>query len=98
VSLKVERDQRDKARKLLVDSIDPSENRKAMKAARVERGANSFEVVAREWLAKHFNSWVENHANRTILRFERDIFPWVGVRPISELLEVVRRRSMKLIG
>jgi integrase len=53
-------------------------------------------VVAREWLAKHSNGWVENHANRTIRRFERDIFPWIGVRPISgltapELLEVVRR-------
>ena len=84
--------------RLAESGVDPSENRKMMKAARVERGVNSFEVVAREWLAKHSNSWVENHANRTILRFERDIFPWVGVRPISELLEVVRRRSMRLIG
>ena len=96
VSLKVARDRRDEARKLLTDGIDPSENRKAMKASRVERAANSFEVVAREWFANHSPAWVANHANRIIRRFERDIFPWIGGRPIAELtapelLEVVRR-------
>jgi integrase len=96
VSLKVARDRRDEARKLLADGIDPSENRKAMKASRVERAANSFEVVAREWFANHSPAWAANHANRIIRRFERDIFPWIGGRPIAELtapelLEVVRR-------
>ena len=96
VSLKVARDRRDEARKLLTDGIDPSENRKAMKASRIERAANSFEVVAREWFANHSPAWAANHANRIIRRFERDIFPWIGGRPIAELtspelLEVVRR-------
>ena len=49
--LKDARTRRDDARKLLADGIDPGENRKAVKAARQERAANSFEVVAREWLS-----------------------------------------------
>src|ERR1700719_169421 len=52
VSLKDARDRRDASRKLLADGIDPSENRKAMKSARADKAANSFEVVARGWLGK----------------------------------------------
>src|SRR5687768_5463391 len=37
------RDKRDKARQLLADGIDPGENRKAIKSARADRAANSFE-------------------------------------------------------
>ena len=37
VSLRDARDRRDEARKLLVNGIDPNENRKAAKAAKVER-------------------------------------------------------------
>jgi integrase len=90
------RDKRDKARQLLADGIDPGENRKAMKSARAERAANSFEVVAREWFAKYSPTWAANHGDRIIRRFERDIFPWIGARPIAEvtspeLLAAVRR-------
>lgn len=96
VGLKEARDRRDDARKLLANDIDPSENRKAQKAAKVERTANSFEVVAREWFEKHSANWSDNHANRTIRRLERDIFPWIGGTAIAEitapqLLDTVRR-------
>ncbi len=96
VSLKDARDRRDAARKLLADGIDPSENRKAQKSARSDRAANSFEVVAREWFAKYSATWASSHGDRILRRFERDIFPWIGGRPIAEiaapeLLAVVRR-------
>src|SRR5262245_40189342 len=61
VSLRSARDRRDESRKLLASGIDPSENRKAMKSARAERAANSFEMVAREWFAKYSANWVVNH-------------------------------------
>src|ERR1700758_4460343 len=84
------------SRKLLADGIDPSENRKAMKSALADKTANSFEVVAREWFAKYSPTWAAHHSDRIIRRFERDIFPWIGGRPIDEvsapeLLAVVRR-------
>ena len=49
--LKKARDKRDDARNLLDDDIDPNAHRKAEKAARADRDAGSFEVVAREWHA-----------------------------------------------
>ncbi len=50
VGLKDAREKRDEARKLLAAGVDPGEHRKALKAAKSERSANSFEVICREWL------------------------------------------------
>ena len=96
MSLKDARDRRDDARKLLANEVDPSENRKANKATKIERAANSFEVITREWFAKHAPNWSPSHAVRIIRRFERDIFPWIGGKPIADvtapqLLEIIRR-------
>jgi integrase len=96
VRLKDARDRRDEARKLLANGVDPSENRKIQKAAYTDRAANSFEVVAREWFAKYANTWAVSHSERVVRLFERDIFPWIGARPVAdvtapEILTVVRR-------
>jgi len=94
--LKEARDKRDAARKQLAAGVDPSEQRKAAKAAGDERAANSFEVVAREWHTKQSATWVDLHASRIMLRLENDVFPWLGSRPIAdvtakELLATVNR-------
>ena len=96
VSLKEARDRRDAARKLIANEVDPSENRKAQKQAQAERATNSFEAVAREWFTEYSRSWAESHRVRLLRLFDRDIFPWIGGRPIAEitapeLLPVIRR-------
>jgi len=96
VALLKARARRDEARRLLADGIDPSEHKKVMKAMTVERGMNTFEAVTREWYAKFSPNWAVHHRDRLLRRFERDIFPWMGERPIAELsapelLAVVRR-------
>lgn len=84
-SLAEAREKRDAARRLLASGIDPSQQRKATKAAGEEQSLNRFEVVAREWHAKQSSSWVELHASRIMLRLENDIFPWLGNRPIADI-------------
>lgn len=84
-SLADARDRRDAARKLLAAGIDFGEHRKAEKAAGETSAANSFEVIAREWFAKQKAKWADSHADKIIRRLERDIFPWMGKRPISEI-------------
>lgn len=96
VSLALARERREEKRKLLADDIDPSEHRKVMKSATTDRVANSFELIAREWFVKHKPNWVDSHSDKIIRRLERDIFPWIGANPISEitapvLLGVIRR-------
>lgn len=96
VSLKDAREKRDQARKQIAAEIDPGEHRKAHKVAKQDRAANSFEVIAREWFGKYSPNWAPTHSDKIIRRFEKDIFPWLGGRPIAEitapeLLTVVRR-------
>jgi integrase len=100
VSLKDARQRREDARKLLADNIDPSVNRRAVKAARIERAGNSFEVVAREWFAKYSPNWAPANAEKVIRRLENDAFPWIGDRPVAditapELLSVMRRMESR---
>ncbi len=85
VSLKQARERRDAERKRLAEGVDPSHYRKAFKAKQLEGAANSFEAVAREWYAKNAPTWAENHGPRTLRRLEKDLFPWVGRRPVAEV-------------
>jgi integrase len=95
VGLKEARERRDEARKQRGAGIDPGEARKAMKASQTEI-ASTFEVVSREWFAKYSPNWAVSHAEKIIRRLERDVFPWIGRRPLREvtapeLLTVLRR-------
>jgi integrase len=109
VPLKLARERRDQARADVAAGTDPSKKRKADKAAkqteaRAERLAStgqpaegSFEAVAREWLDNvHMATVSTGHAERTRIRLEKDVFPWIGARPLKEidapeLLECLRR-------
>ena len=96
VSLADARSRRDDARKLLANDIDPGAVKQAQKAAKGEQAENSFEVIAREWFTRHSPSWKENHSGKIIARLEKDVFPWIGARPVTdiaapELLAAIRR-------
>jgi integrase len=96
VGLREAREKREEMRRLLAAGVDVSENRKANKAARAEANANSFEVIAREWFAKYSPRWAASHSDKLIRRLERDIFPWMGKRPVADIsaadvLDVLRR-------
>lgn len=82
------------ARKALAAGIDPGEQRKAEKAAGLERAGNSFEVVAREWLAKQ--TWVAGYRDKVDAWLVNDVFPYIGGKPVAEVtapefLRVARR-------
>ncbi len=76
---------RDEAKKLLANGIDPSAERKATQAAKFASESGRFEVVAREWFSKFQSQWAESHAKVNMQRLERDVFPWLGNRPIAEI-------------
>jgi len=86
------------ARHLVSDGTDPSDLRKVAKAAKqreleADRLAadgkppvDSFEAVAREWLTTiHGVKVSAGHAERTRIRLEQDVFPWLGRRPVREI-------------
>jgi len=95
ISLQNARQRREEARGLVANGVDPDAVRKAQKQANTEE-TETFEVIAREWHAKFTPTWTAGHATTIISRLERDLFPWIGKRPINqvkapELLAVLRR-------
>jgi len=85
VCLKEARERREAARKMLADVIDPGETRKAQKASKSECAANSFEVIAREWLEGQKSVVSPGHHEKTLARLQNDVFPWLGTKPMTEI-------------
>jgi integrase len=96
VSLEQARKRREEAKKLLADDVDPSDVKKAQKATKQERAANSFEVVAREWLERRKDELTPKTSRNQAAFLERDVFPYIGGKPIADIsapdfLSVFRR-------
>lgn len=96
ITLKAAREKRDEARRMVATGIDPSANRKASKLADNEEVKDSFKLIAYEWLAIKKSQWISNYYSKVESRLKRDIFPFLGDRPITEIkasdiLSVLRR-------
>lgn len=96
VSLADARKRRDDARSLLAAGIDPGAAKQAEKLRQRQAVADSLEAVARDWFARHLAGKAASHRDKVIRRLERDVFPYIGHRPIieikaPEILDVARR-------
>ncbi|MBH2984149.1 tyrosine-type recombinase/integrase [Serratia marcescens] len=96
VSLADARQKRDEARKILAAGGDPGEVKKADKLAQKLSTENTFEAIAREWHKQKADRWSLRYRDEIIDTFQKDIFPYLGRRPIAEikpmeLLETLRR-------
>jgi len=100
VSLKEARNRRDAERKKLGDKIDPAVNRKAIKAGWADGQANTFEVIAQEWVNEQSSVWSDSNTTKITGQLELNLFPWLRGRPIAEvtapeLLAVLRRTEAR---
>ncbi len=85
VSLKMARDRRDEAKRLLAEGTDPSAHKKQVKAAKQKEAHNTFAHIAREW---HETLTVNNSfadRRRKLYTLETYIFPAIGHIPIAEI-------------
>lgn len=85
VSLAEARQKREECRSMLAKGINPSEARKAEKIALQFAHENSFEAVAREWHSTKTTTWSEGYAKEVLNCLEKDIFPYIGQRPIEQI-------------
>lgn len=84
VTLKEARERRDEAKRLLSQGINPSEERKNKKELLSDH--YSFESIALEWHAKYTKSeWSQSHSDNILNRLKKNIFPWLGNRPVSQI-------------
>jgi integrase len=85
VTLARARDLRDEAKKQLASGIDPSDVRRAAKQNKDNASTNSFEFVAKEWFGRHMANKSDGHKIRITRLLEKDLYPSIGNRPISEI-------------
>lgn len=85
ISLKEARNRHEEARELLARGVDPSTHKREQKAIKAELAHNSFESIAREYHRRYLPTWQPGYAEKMLGYFERDVFPWIGSRPIAEI-------------
>lgn len=103
ICLKEARERREDAKKLLLDNIDPSAAKQEAKRIAANAAANSFQVIALEWLDKYSVKWTPAYKSHILRRMEKYVFPSLGKRPIKsitapELLDALRRAEAKGAG
>jgi len=96
-SLALARRKADEARRLLAEGINPSDQRKAAKAAQAETQqaeareaqglppVSSFEAAAREWFEVKQGGWAPGYSEKIIARLENDVFPWIGRASVAAI-------------
>lgn len=99
VTLADAREKRSEARKLLAAGGDPG-GKKEEKIAQQMSLQNTFEAIAREWHQSKADRWSLRYRDEIIDTFEKDIFPYIGKRPIAEikpmeLLEALRKMEKR---
>jgi integrase len=100
VTLAHARRKRDEARAMLADGIDPGQAKKDRKRLARLNAATTFEAVALEWFEQQTPGWAPSHSEKIMGRLKKDLFPWLGSRPIAdisppEVLEVLRRAERR---
>ena len=83
-------------RALVKQGIHPAHNRQAARLANHAENANTFEAVAREWIAKKKLGWTPYYLRQVERFHDTDVFPYIGSLTIrnvtaAHLLEIVKR-------
>ena len=92
VTLKSARQARDEAREYVASGIDPRDVKRARKESTLEANRNSFAAVGEEWFAAKMAHLSKSSKDRAYLALSRDLNPYLGKRPISDITppEVLR--------
>lgn len=85
VSLAEARRVREWAREQVKNGIAPKEAKAVERDIAKAENANTFEIVAKEWLDKKGEHWAKNSKNQITGFMYNDIFPAIGAMPMREI-------------
>jgi integrase len=96
VNLAAARKARNDAKEVKAEGRDPLQMRKIEKLKALTPEGDTFKATALEWYALKLDSWSSHYAIRERRNLEKDLFPFIGERRVSdiepvELLATVRR-------
>lgn len=85
VGPKKAREARDAAKSQKSEGRDPVQVRKVEKLKATRTDGDTFKAVALEWYGKQAPQWSASHAERSLRQLERDLFPWIGARAMTDI-------------
>lgn len=85
-SLASARKARDAARLKRAQGEDPVKARRAEKLKSENLTENTFKAIALDWFRLKTPSWSASHSTRTLRNLEKDLFPYLGDKQITEIL------------
>ena len=85
VSLKQARKASSLAKDQLEQGIDPSQAKKAKKAAQTEEQLNNFETIAIEWHKQQSTNWSPSYTDKVFRAIEKDLLPHIGTLPLDDI-------------
>ena len=85
VGAKAARQARDAAKLKKSEGADPVKARQLEKLISTRSNGDTFKAIALEWYGKQAPQWSESHADRMLRQLERDLFPWIGDRPMDQI-------------
>src|SRR5690606_12815884 len=93
IGLQQARAQRDAARELVNKGIHPAAQRKAQRLVVAQQAADTFEAVAKEWIAQKRNGWSVYYLSQVETVLAQDVYPDIGKLPVravqaAHLLEI----------
>jgi integrase len=96
--LTVAREKADAARKLVKVGIHPSHQKQLDQIKIGHEHANTFEAIAKEWLA--LKDWEQATKDRRLNMLERVVFPSIGKLPVRQIvpahiLDILKRTAAK---
>ena len=95
VSLSDARRERERVRELVKSGQNPTQVRKNERWLAMDESIQTFEVVAREWMASNADHWSVTYARQVKRALEADVFPKIGTMPIksvtsAHILKIIR--------
>jgi integrase len=83
LSLREAREKMESARKQVKQGLHPSQQKRLERIKFAEEQNNTFEAIAKEWLA--LRDWEEITKNRRLSMLKRVVFPTIGQLPVKQI-------------
>lgn len=88
---------RDSAKLKKSSGIDPVQVRKVEKLKFATPEGSTFKATALEWYSMKRESWSSHYAIREMRNLEKDLFPFLGARKISEIEAIELLATVRLV-
>lgn len=95
ISLAAARVELGEVKSLLLEGKDPVTNRRVSRAAHAASAENTFEAIAKEWLAMKQREWSVVHHTKSSRAFERDVYPSIGNLPIAQITPAIVAKAIE---